>query len=59
MSEVNPEVLRAITAASERYIGVVEASMLAPSSKKETRVSVDQFIRWLSGDFIPGRNRAN
>ena len=54
MAEINPEALRLVEAAWERYQQEVEASRLKPSAKRTYLLHSKNFVRWLDGDFTPG-----
>ena len=54
MAEINPDALRVVKTAHQRYQDEVEASMLQDSSKQTYLLHSEQFIRWLEGQFTPG-----
>ncbi|MDO8749789.1 MAG: hypothetical protein Q7K03_01400 [Dehalococcoidia bacterium] len=54
MAEINPDALRLVKAAWERYQEQVEASRLQPSAKRTYLLHSKNFVRWLEGDFTPG-----
>jgi hypothetical protein len=55
MAEVSPAAIREIEAALARYEREVRAAGLAPDTVKTYLQHAKQFVRWLNGDFTPGR----
>gem|GEM_PF-2680771 len=54
-SRVRPETLDEVRAAFERYRAEVMSASLADSSRRTYLVHAENFVRWLGGDFQPGR----
>ncbi len=54
MSKVNEACLAQVKQFLEQYIDEVDRSGLTEKSAKTYKLHVDQFVRWLDDDFIPG-----
>ena len=54
MPKINPEALRQVQDALDRYNKEVNATSLAPTSKKTYTSHAWHFVRWLADDFEPG-----
>lgn len=54
MPKVNPEVLKIVQEALERYADEVESSRLSPNAKQTYIGHSREFVRWLDDDFEPG-----
>lgn len=55
MRQIPPESLQDVVAALKRYKREVEQSKLKPSTKRTYLLHASNFVRWLQGDFSPGR----
>lgn len=54
MPKVNPETLRVVQEALERYKIEVESTGLRPTTKDTYILHAEHFVRWLDDDFEPG-----
>lgn len=54
MAQVSQGALREVQAALKNYIAEVNATNLAPDSKKTYIQHTRDFVRWLDGGFVPG-----
>ncbi|MEQ9127261.1 hypothetical protein [Thalassospira sp.] len=54
---ISREALREIEAAYQTYEREVDNAPLAPSTKSTYLSHSQNFVRWLSGDFIPGSTK--
>jgi hypothetical protein len=55
MRQIPAEALHQVTEALKRYEREVEQSKLRPSTKRTYIVHANNFVRWLKGEFAPGR----
>ncbi|WP_297020990.1 hypothetical protein [Thalassospira sp.] len=55
--KISREALREIEAAYQKYEREVESLPLASSTKTTYLSHSQNFVRWLSGDFIPGSTK--
>lgn len=58
MSQIPAESLRQVIAALKRYEREVEQSKLSPTTKRTYILHATNFVRWLKGEFTPGRGPA-
>ena len=54
MPKINQDALRQVQEALDRYEKEVDATSLAPLSKKTYILHAWHFVRWLKDDFEPG-----
>ena len=54
MAQLEPDALREVERALERYIGEVEGAGLKPSTAHTYIHHARAFVRWLKGGFAPG-----
>ena len=54
MSKINPDALKEVQDALERYREEVEQSPLSLSAKNTYLLHARQFVRWLDDNFTPG-----
>jgi hypothetical protein len=55
---VSPASMSEVEDALKEYRASVESSDLSPSSKSTYIDMADNFVRWLSGEFVPGSRKA-
>lgn len=55
MAQLTPEDLQLVKAALEQYRVEVYGSKLRPSTKQTFFLHAKNFVRWIEGDFEPGR----
>lgn len=55
---VSPASMSEVEDALKEYRARVESSDLSPSSKSTYIDMADKFVRWLSGEFVPGCRKA-
>ena len=54
MAQISQDALSQVQAALENYIVEVNASNLAPDTKKTYLQHTEAFVRWLDDSFVPG-----
>ncbi|MCA9252435.1 MAG: hypothetical protein KDA54_15020 [Phycisphaerales bacterium] len=56
--QLSHEAYREVKCALERYKTAIEKTNLRASTKKTYIHHADTFVRWLTGDFEPGKAKA-
>ena len=56
-SLLSPEAMEEVRRALDVYVDEVRASSLAPKSQQTYIRGAENLIRWLHGDFVPGRRK--
>lgn len=49
--------MKEVEAALEKYHAVVHAAKMAKTTEKTYLLHADNFVRWLKGEFEPGKNK--
>lgn len=57
MLQVQPDVLRQVEQALQRYISEVQSTNLTDSTQKTYILHAEHFVSWLKGEFDPGSRK--
>lgn len=58
MTEINADALRQVEEALVRYSNVCDANLGTPDSRNTYYGHADRFVRWLKGEFVPGKMKS-